>query len=350
MKNNDKRKYQNALPTTRKKEIKNMFNLLSKTVTITSLTLAVSGLAHAEVWDLPAPQPSDNYITENVKWFADQVREATEGELDIRVHPSGSLFPGDQIKRAVQRDQAQMGVHVLSAHQNENALYGIDSVPFLADSFEESAQLWEVTEPALNELMAEQNLQLLYHIPWPPQGIFFDRVIESPEDAEGLKFRAYNTATARFAELLGMTPTLIEEAELSQAAATGMVESLISSGEPVYNHQLWDYLPHFYDAKAWLVLSHIFVNKDRWDALDDKTKQEVLGIAEEAEQRGEEQARELTDDLKRQLSDKGVEINQPNEELQAEFQRIGEEMQEEWLEKANEESKQLVEEYRALEK
>ncbi|KAA0013003.1 TRAP transporter substrate-binding protein [Billgrantia pellis] len=348
MDNNDKRKATSCIPTTRKEENHSMAHSLSKTVAITTLALAVNGVAHAEVWDLPSPQPSDNYITENVIWFADQVREATDGELDIRVHPSGSLFPGDQIKRAVQRDQAQIGVHVLSAHQNENILYGIDSVPFLADSFEESAELWEVTKPALDELMAEQNMQLLYHIPWPPQGIFFDRAIDSPEDAEGLKFRAYNTATARFAELMGMTPTLIEEAELSQAAATGMVQSLISSGDPVYNHQLWDYLPHFYDAKAWLVLSHVFVNKDRWDALDEETKQEVLAIAAEAEQRGEQQARDLTDTLKSRLSDKGVSINQPNEELQAEFERIGEVMQKEWLEKAGEEGQRLVEEYRAL--
>ncbi|MBB3140452.1 TRAP transporter substrate-binding protein [Halomonas organivorans] len=349
MDNNDKNKATSCFLTTKKEEKNTMVHALRKTTTIATLALALSGVAHAEVWDLPSPQPADNYITENVTWFADQVREATDGELDIRVHPSGSLFPGDQIKRAVQRDQAQIGVHVLSAHQNENILYGIDSVPFLANSFEESAKLWEVTKPALDELMAEQNMQLLYHIPWPPQGIFFDREINMPADAEGLKFRAYNTATARFAELMGMTPTLIEEAELSQAAATGMVQSLISSGDPVYNHQLWDYLPYFYDAKAWLVLSHIFVNKDRWEALDEATRQEVLSIAAEAEQRGEQQARDLADTLKSQLSDKGVSINQPNEELQAEFKRIGEMMQEEWLEKAGAEGQRLFEEYRAIE-
>lgn len=348
MDNNDKRNTPSIVATIKKEETNNMVDLLKKSTAITALILATSSVANADVWDFPSPQPSDNYITENVSWFAEQVREATNGELDMRVHPSGSLFPGDQIKRAVQRDQAQIGVHVLSAHQNENILYGIDSVPFLADSFEESAQLWEVTKPALDELMAEQNLHLLYHIPWPPQGIFFDREIASAEDAEGLKFRAYNTATARFAELMGMTPTLIEEAELSQAAATGMVQSLISSGDPVYNHQLWDYLPHFYDAKAWLVLSHVFVNKERWEALDETTRQEILAIAAEAEQRGEEQARELTEGLKNRLGDKGVSINQPNAALQAEFNRIGEVMQEEWLERAGPQGQQLVEEYRAM--
>ena len=348
MDNNDNRKQSSTSVTCHRKLVTGSVHALGKASAAALLALTVCGAAYGEVWDLPSPQPADNYITENVVWFADQVREATDGELDIRVHPSGSLFSGDQIKRAVQRDQAQIGVHVLSAHQNENPIFGIDSVPFLANSFEESAQLWEVTRPVLGDLMAEQNLQLLYHIPWPPQGLFFDREIPSPEDAEGLKFRAYNTATARFAELMGMTPTLIEEAELSQAAATGMVQSLISSGDPVYNHQLWDYLPQFYDAKAWLVLSHVFVNKERWDALDEDTQQKVLAIAEEAEQRGEEGARALTDELKTQLSDKGVAIHQPNEALQAEFKRIGKEMQEEWLEKAGEQGQQLVEEYRAM--
>lgn len=322
-----------------------MHSLMKKLGAPFALTLAFSVEAHAEVWDMPSPQGSDNYITENVSWFADQVRQATDGEIDIQVHPSGSLFPGDQIKRAVQRDQAQIGVHVLSAHQNEEILFGIDSVPFLANSFEESKVLWEVTKPALDDKLNEQNLKLLYHIPWPPQGLFFDREINEPADAEGLKFRAYNTATARFAELMGMTPTMIEEAELSQAAATGMVQSLISSGEPVYNHQLWSYLPHFYDAKAWLVLSHVFVNQERWEALDKETQEEVLAIAKQAEIRGIEQTKELTEQVKSQLSEKGVAINQPNEELSSEFQRIGQYMQQEWLSKAGDEGRRLIQQY-----
>ncbi|WP_129139478.1 TRAP transporter substrate-binding protein [Modicisalibacter coralii] len=311
-----------------------------------ALGLGWSLTAQAEVWDMPSPQPADNYISENVSWFADQVREATDGKIDIRVHPGGSLFPGSEIKRAVQRDQAQIGVQLLSAYQNENPLFGIDSVPFLADSFEESQTLWEVSQPVLDETLNEQNLELLYHIPWPPQGLFFDREIDRPEDAQGLKFRAYNTATARFAELMGMTPTLIEEAELSQAAATGMVQSLISSGEPVYNHQLWSYLPEFYDAKAWLVVSHIFVNQQRWQSLDQATRDEIRAIAKQAEQRGIERAKAMTEQLKAKLSEKGVAINQPSESLEAEFQRIGRQMQQEWMEKAGDEGRQLVETYR----
>lgn len=339
---------QQAVLSNKREETRSMFHSLLKTGIAATLAFGIGAAAHAEVWDMPAPQPADNYITQNVSWFADQVRDATDGELDIRVHPSGSLFPGNEIKRAVQRDQAQIGVHLLSAYQNENPLFGIDSVPFLADSFEESAQLWQVSKPVLDEILAEQNLKLLYHIPWPPQGVFFDRAIPTADEASGLKFRAYNSSTARFAELMGMTPTLIEEAELSQAAATGMVESLISSGEPVYNHKLWSYLPHFYDAKAWLVVSHIFVNKNRWEGLDEATRQEVLAIASDAERRGEEQAKELTDTLKKKLSEEGVAINQPDAELQAEFEKVGETMQQQWLEKAGDKGKELVKEYRAL--
>lgn len=322
-----------------------MHSLMKKLGAPFALTLVFSSGAYAEVWDMPSPQPSDNYITENISWFADQVRQATDGEIDIQVHPSGSLFPGDQIKRAVQRDQAQIGVHVLSAHQNEEVLFGIDSVPFLASSFEESEVLWEVTKPVFDEKLSKQNLKVLYHIPWPPQGLFFDREINEPADAEGLKFRAYNTATAGFAELMGMTPAMIEEAELSQAAATGMVQSLISSGEPVYNHQLWSYLPHFYDAKAWLVLSHVFVNQERWGALDEETQNEVLAIAKQAEIRGINQAKELTEQVKSQLNERGVAINQPNEALSSEFQRIGEHMQQEWLNKAGDEGQRLIQQY-----
>ncbi|KEA64121.1 TRAP transporter solute receptor, unknown substrate 5 [Marinobacterium lacunae] len=324
-----------------------MSKLLKNTSLALGISLAVSLNAQAERWDMTVPQPENNYITENVSWFAQQLKEETDGKIDLRVHAGGSLFNGAETKRAVQRDQAQMGVHVLSSYQNEDPIFGIDSVPFLADSFEKSQALWEVTRPVLDKKLSDQNIKILYHIPWPPQGVFIDRELSSADDAQGVKFRAYNNATARFAELMGMTPALIEEAELSQAAATGMVQSLISSGDPVVNHQLWSYLPEFYDAKAWLVLSHVFMNKDRWDALDEDTRNKITALAAAAEARGAQSAMDLTDSLKETLASKGVSINQPNEALAADFQEIGKQMQEEWLETAGEEGRDLIEAYRA---
>jgi TRAP-type C4-dicarboxylate transport system substrate-binding protein len=195
--------------------------------------------ASAESWDMPVAYPASNYHTENAVQFAEEVAEKTGGELEITVHPGGSLFKGDEIKRAVQTGQVQIGERLISALANEDPLFGIDAVPFLATNFEQSKKLYDASRPALEEVLAEQGMMLLYAVAWPPQGLYTKKPIEQASDMQGIKFRAYNAATARVAELMGAVPTQIEEAELTQAFATGVAESMISSGATGYDRKLW---------------------------------------------------------------------------------------------------------------
>ena len=81
-------------------------------------------------WDLASAYPVSNFHTENLQQLAADVDKATDGKLKIVVHPNGSLFPANGIKRAVQTGQAQMGEVLISALANENPIFGVDSIPF----------------------------------------------------------------------------------------------------------------------------------------------------------------------------------------------------------------------------
>ncbi|MEM6906820.1 MAG: C4-dicarboxylate ABC transporter substrate-binding protein, partial [Pseudomonadota bacterium] len=166
--------------------------------------------ALAEKWDMPMAYSASNFHSVTGAEFAECVTTGTGGEIEIVTHPSGSLFPGAQIKRAIQTGQVQIGERLLSGHQNENILFGIDSIPFLASSFDQSNKLWEASKPTIEGVLAEQNLVLLYSVPWPPQGLYFKDAVTEVADMKGIKFRSYNNATARLAELTGMLPVTIE--------------------------------------------------------------------------------------------------------------------------------------------
>ncbi|MDG1281733.1 MAG: C4-dicarboxylate ABC transporter substrate-binding protein, partial [Pseudorhodobacter sp.] len=159
-------------------------------LTSTAATLLVAGAVSAESWDMPMAYPANNYHTENAQKFADAVKECSGGELEITIHAGGSLFKGDEIKRAVQVGEAQIGERLLSAHANENAVFGYDSVPFLASSFEASSKLRDAARPVLNKVLNDQNMTLLYSVPWPPQGLYFKQEIGGVADMAGIKFRA----------------------------------------------------------------------------------------------------------------------------------------------------------------
>src|SRR5690349_24597953 len=197
------------------------------------LVVALPSVAQTK-WDLPSAYPANNFHTENLQQFANDVEKATGGKLRIQIHSNASLFKAPEIKRAVQGGQAQAGEILLVNFENEDPLYGLDGVPFLATSYADSMKLYKASRKALEDKLGKQGMMLLYTVPWPPQGIYTKRTLNSAEDMKGLKWRAYSPATAKIAELVGAQPVTVQAAEVSQALATGVIDSSMSSGATGY--------------------------------------------------------------------------------------------------------------------
>ncbi|MCP4383410.1 MAG: TRAP transporter substrate-binding protein [Hyphomicrobiales bacterium] len=313
----------------------------------TTIAGAYATSALAEKWDMPMAYSATNFHSAVGAEFAGCVTIGTGGEIEIVTHPSGSLFKGAEIKRAIQTGQVPIGERLLSGHQNENALFGFDSVPFLATSFDDSAKLWEAAKPAMEKLLDSQNLVLMYSVPWPPQGLYFKKEVNSVADMEGIKFRSYNTATARLAELTGMLPVQIEAAEISQAFATGVAEAMVSSGSTGYDRKVWESLTHFYEVDAWLPRNYVLINKDVWNGVSDANKNVILGCAALAEYAGNWRSKEYTGFTLQGLRDGGMTVGPASATLVDELKEIGVTMTNEWLENAGDEGKAIVDNFKS---
>src|ERR1043165_6875279 len=247
---------------------------LVKTIAIAAAVAAIAAPAFVTPaaaqmkWNLPAAYPADNPHTVNLLAFAKDVNDFTGGKLDITVHAAASLFKAPEIKRAVATGQAQMGEVLISLHENEDPLFGIDVIPFLATSYPAAKKLWLASKPAIEKRLASQGLLLLFAVPWGPQGIYAKKDLNTMEDMKGLKWRAYNVGTARIAELVGAQPVTIQAAELPQALATGVVNAFMTSSATGYDSKVWESMAYYYDTQAWLPKNITFVNKAAFDALD----------------------------------------------------------------------------------
>ncbi|MGV8935681.1 MAG: TRAP transporter substrate-binding protein [Allorhizobium sp.] len=323
--------------------MKKMTSLLAGT----AFSLAFATSAFAEKWDMPVAYPASNFHTENAVAFTKCVADATKGGLEIVVHANGSLFAGNDIKRAIQTGQAPIGERLLSAHANENPLFAVDSIPFLASSFDASGKLWSAALEKVSAALAAQDLVYVYSVAWPPQGLYTKKEVNSAADLKGVKFRAYNSATARIAELAGMVPVQIEAAELSQALATGVADSFISSGSTGVDTKVWESLKYFYDVQAWLPRNVVFVNKGAYDGLDDATKKAVMDCGAKAAATGEATSRELTAKYLKTLAENGMTVGDPGEKLKSDLEGYGATMTEEWLAKAGPDGKAIIDAYKA---
>jgi TRAP-type transport system periplasmic protein len=322
---------------------------LNVSTMIAALALAITALGPAQAqtkWDLPAAYPPGNFHTENLVQFASDVDKATGGKLKITVHANASLFKAPEIKRAVQGGQAQIGEILLVNYQNEWQIFGADGQPFLADSYEESAKLYKAQKPVLEKKLAEQGLMLLYAVAWPPQGIFSKKPINSAADLKGIKWRAYSPATSRLAELLGAQPVTVQAAELSQAMATGVVESYMSSGSTGYDTKTYEHLKYFTDTQAWLPKNAVLVNKAAFDALDKPTQAALLKAAADAETRGWVTSRAKNTEYLDLLKKNGMTIVAPTAQLKADMKKVGDTMLQEWLQKAGPEGQAIVDAFR----
>ena len=299
-------------------------------------------------WDLPTAYPANNFHTENLVQLANDVEKATGGKLKITVHPNASLFKANEIKRAVQGGQAQAGEILLVNFENEDPLYGLDGVPFLATSYGEALKLYKASKRALDAKLDKQGMMLLYTVPWPPQGIYTNRTLNGVADMKGLKWRAYSPATSKIAELVGAQPVTVQASEVSQALATGVIDSYMSSGATGYDSKTYESIKNWYDTQAWLPKNAIIVNRKAFDALDKPTQQALLKAAADAETRGWKLSEEKNGWYLDQLKSKGMQIVKPSEQLTADLRKVGNFMLVDWQKKAGDDGKKVIENYRTL--
>jgi len=311
-----------------------------------SLCAAASTAAAQEKWDMATAYPESNFHTKNARLFAQDVERATDGKLKVTVHGAATLFKANEIKRAVQGGQAQLGEIVISTYANEDPIFGIDGLPGLATSYDEARKLWRVTRPALEARYARQGMRLLYAVAWPPNGIHSVRKIDGPAELKGLKWRAFSPISARIGEIFGSRPVTVQGVELSQALATGVVEAVMTSASTAIDTKMWEYTRFYYEGDWVMVKNAVLVNQKAFDGLPRATQEALLKVAAAAEERGWQMSEDNNRSAKEELGRHNVTITRPPPAFKAEMQRVGDIILSEWLKQAGPDGAAVIDAYR----
>jgi TRAP-type C4-dicarboxylate transport system substrate-binding protein len=320
--------------------------MMKKLLVSLAVTCAFGAASAQTKWDLPTGYAVNSFQTENVQLFADDVDKATAGKLKITLHANGSLYKANEIKRAVQTGQTSAGEFLLSGSSNENSLFGVDSIPFLATNYAEARKLYDASKPALEKLLAAQGMKLMFSVPWPGQSLYSVKEIKGPDDLKGTKMRAYNPATTRIAQMLKAQPTTIQLAELGQALATGTVENFLTSSASGVENKLFEQTKFFYPVNAWLPRNATVVSQKAFDALDKPTQDLLLKAAATAETRGWAMSQEKDGEYVKELGTKGMKIAPPSDALRKDLMAIGDTMTSDWLKTAGADGKSIIDSYR----
>ncbi|MGJ8581113.1 MAG: TRAP transporter substrate-binding protein [Psychromonas sp.] len=312
--------------------------------------LTMAGLTSATTiaatrWDMATPYVDATHHTQNIRQFAEDINKATDGEFEIIVHSGASLIKHKEIPRAVRTQQVPIGEVFIGILGNEDPIYKLDNLPFLATNFTQAKKLYEVSKSALQAKLDKKGMMLLYSVPWPPQGLYSKKPINKLDDFKGAKLRAYSSTLSRLALLLAASPTTVQSVEIPQAFSTGIIDMMITSPTTGVSSQSWDYVNNYTDVQAWIPKNMVIVNKRAFKRLDKSFQEALLTAASSAEKRGWEMAINETTSKTQALADKGMNVVEPTPELMTSLKAIGDDMAKEWAEEAGEEGKALLSEY-----
>jgi TRAP-type C4-dicarboxylate transport system substrate-binding protein len=313
---------------------------------ILGAALSASAAFAETKWDMPTPYGDGVHHTQNVRQFADDLRAATGGELNIVVHSGASLIKHPEIHRAVRTGQVPIGEMFMGLLGNDNPIFKADNIPFLASDFASAKKLWDASRPHVEKALQKDGLRLLYAVPWPPQGFYTKKPISSAADLEGLNMRAYSPTTSRLAVLLNATPTTVQTPEIPQAFSTGIIDAMVTSPSTGVSSQSWDYVSNYTDTQAWIPKNMVIVNNRAFRRLDKGLQEAVIQAAAAAEARGWEMAQAETAAKTATLAENGIQVAEPSAQLKADLQAIGKTMSEEWAAEAGEVGQQILEAYR----
>src|SRR5688572_28699939 len=284
-----------------------------RTLLAAAALCAVTAAVHAQTkWDMPTPYSDGEFHTVNVRQFTEEVKKATGGKIEIIVHSNASLIKHPDMLRAVSTGQVNIAEFLLGQFGNEDPMFAADNIPFVATGYENAYRFYQAQRPRLEKRLAGRGLRLLYSVAWPGQGLYTRNALKSVDDLKGTKLRTYSPQTARLAELLGASPTVIQVPEVPQAFATGTVQAMITSSATGTSTKAWEFVKNYYLTNAFHPKNVVVVNERAFQRLADGERKALLDAAAAAEKRGWTLSRQREQNANKLLADNGMTVHDPD--------------------------------------
>ena len=297
-------------------------------------------------WTMASGYPKSNFHTQNIIKFIDDVKSTTS--VNINLNPNDTLIKLDAIKTSLQRGQIPIGEIRLGIYGNEDPMYILAGLPFIAPDYSSAWLLKDVQMEYLQEKFDKKGLMILYTAPWPGQGFYTKFPVNSVSDFSGKKLRIYSTATQQMGSMLGFNATILPFAEIPQAFSTGLIEALFTSPQTGIDIQAWDNTKHFTYAGAIFSKNAVVVTKKAFNALSKGDQSNMLAAAKKAELRGWEMSAETTKKQIDILKKNGMSSKNAPDEVISKMKSIGLEMMKNWRSKASPEANAVLDRYLSM--
>lgn len=303
--------------------------------------------AQPVVWTANSVWPPDNHQTVGLQEFANRVKQATNGRVEINVQSGGALgYKGPELLKVVRDGLVPVSDILTSGVAGDEPLFGVVTLPFLIQSFEEGKLLNDIARPYIEKVLEEKwGQKLLYISPWPAAGLWSKKKVESVADMKGLKTRTYDKNGALVIEAVGGTPYPLPFSEVYSALATGVIDSVLTSTPTAVDAKFWEVLKYYAPINITMATDIVTVNLKAFNSLDKQTQEAILKVAKEVEAEMWAKVAKLDKEKEALCNEKGIVTVQPSKEFLNQLASITKNIRDEWLKTAPPEAREIVEKF-----
>lgn len=305
------------------------------------------GAATAADWKMASGYPDNSYLTVTIREFLTNLEKQTKGNVKVTLHNNQSLVKLPDIARAVQSNQVALGEVYAAALGNQDPMFTLDAIPFLAPDETSARALWKAQKPYFEKWFAARGSRLLFAQFFPAQGFYTQKPVTTVADLAKVKLRIYSNETKRMGELLNAQPLVVQFGEVPQAFATGMIDGMFTSPQTGIDTQAWDFARNYVHVGAMRTKLMVVVNESEFKKLSETDQKALLAAAAAAEEEGLKRGSEVTKEQLATLTSRGMKVTEASSELLTSLKAIGETMTDEWRKKAIPEQREVLQAYEA---
>ena len=310
------------------------------------ILVSFSGALAETKWDLHLNYPAGNFHSKGAQRFADKVKEATNGELTIVLHPGAALgFKGPELLRAVAEGQLSVAEVPTGMVEGDAPVLALTAQPFISANAFEQRLLYQLAKPTYAKILKKFNQFTLYSSVWPFSGIYTQRAVSSEADLKGLKMRVYDGTGLAFGKATGIAARKMPFSEVYPAMKAGLLDSMYTSSVSGVDAKAWEVLQYFTPINIVGPVNMINVNLDAWNKLPKNIQETVLEIAADMEDEMWNLAGDMDRKSKATLLEKGMAIKPVSNQFRAQLNEIGKQLRAEWAKKAGADAQKILEEY-----
>ncbi len=312
-----------------------------------AFALGGSALAQTKL-DLAIAWPPGNFHTQNAMAFAEAVGKATDGQVQITVHPGGVLgLKGPETLRAVRDGIVPMAEFATAQQVGDAPLFALETQPYLVDDYEQLRKLHALILPEYDKVLERFGQKRLYATPWPTQYLFSKRPVAGPADVRDMKVRVTDRVTSELIKDAGMAPVQMTFADMMPALASGALDGVTTSASTAVDSRFWEFMKHAYNTNHIWSSNVLTINLRAWNRLTAEQRAAIEQVARELEPQF--WAASQQDDAKSVavLRERGMIVEPLPEAVTAELRKVADSMVEAYAKRMGAPVPELVQQFRA---